>query len=698
MPRPKPGNPVSLFPFLAVLVCAMGSLILLLLVMTRKIREDQGLQQQAAVAPAAAPAAPHPPDFSPAIRILEQECEQLQEELQALQDERVRTTAGIAVLHSTQSNQKQRLSSILEQIQDLPETVSNPDLQLETEQLLAAEAVLQRQLSETEAELLHKQKHLLQLDQQIAAAELQLQERRSAILALRKQILQQQEQQVATSAFGTELEFSGSTGTTRTPLLVNVTGDGFELLPGGPRISIADMQSFPVRDNPLLSAVLAVYRVRSNDALSDRPYVLLLVRPGGSLPFYAAQRTLAEADIHFGYELLEPERQIRTGSASVAEQTAAQQAIQGCLVRRERLYSRLYALAGRGSPGETSDDERDSPSGTRRMEIRADGRVIESGTRRSPVLDGRFYAGGVAPPPSYQQTRARSYATSGRSPQPANAAAAEQLAEEFAARFAEQRREALAAEMAASQDPESTSAGPNAGNAAARPMNIDSNFDQWLNDSTDRETAFTPADTLPRQAADVPALPRPDFLQPSLPGASASAKAESAAATETTAAQDPAWLRFLAQSQKATVSPVGPSATSRIDSETAALARTAARSGSDTAIPVGMVVFLDEQHLTVGQQPTIPLQRRSADDATARLLQAVNAELSDLRSQTREELMPIVKFIVSPGAERWRLSLQKSLQQAGVRCVTTYQLTPYVQEADQSGYARVAEQDSGVPQ
>ncbi|HCP13312.1 MAG TPA: hypothetical protein DIT89_13345, partial [Planctomycetaceae bacterium] len=41
MARRHHQHSVSLFPFLAVLVCAMGSLILLLLVMTRKIRHDQ---------------------------------------------------------------------------------------------------------------------------------------------------------------------------------------------------------------------------------------------------------------------------------------------------------------------------------------------------------------------------------------------------------------------------------------------------------------------------------------------------------------------------------------------------------------------------------------------------------------------------------------------------------------------------------
>ena len=40
MSRRKTGNAVSLFPFLAVLVSAMGALILLLLVVTRKLHND----------------------------------------------------------------------------------------------------------------------------------------------------------------------------------------------------------------------------------------------------------------------------------------------------------------------------------------------------------------------------------------------------------------------------------------------------------------------------------------------------------------------------------------------------------------------------------------------------------------------------------------------------------------------------------
>ena len=62
------GNSVSLFPFLAVLVCAMGALIFLLLVVTRQIRAEaravaiQDARQQSALEPSSrAPEPPRPP-------------------------------------------------------------------------------------------------------------------------------------------------------------------------------------------------------------------------------------------------------------------------------------------------------------------------------------------------------------------------------------------------------------------------------------------------------------------------------------------------------------------------------------------------------------------------------------------------------------------------------------------------------------
>ena len=114
-------------------------------------------------------------------------------------------------------------------------------------------------------------------------------------MALREQIQSAEAQAAAVSGVQTLVEFSNSTGTTRTPIVIDVSAAGFEFLPNSVRVTMADMEKFPVRDNPLLSGILAVHQHRSGRSLTAEPYVLLLVRPGGSLPFYGAQRILTGA-------------------------------------------------------------------------------------------------------------------------------------------------------------------------------------------------------------------------------------------------------------------------------------------------------------------------------------------------------------------------------------------------------------------
>jgi hypothetical protein len=60
-------SPVSLFPFLAVLMCTMGALILLLIVISRRVREQALHAARSPVAVVQAPTAPPPlPPLEPA--------------------------------------------------------------------------------------------------------------------------------------------------------------------------------------------------------------------------------------------------------------------------------------------------------------------------------------------------------------------------------------------------------------------------------------------------------------------------------------------------------------------------------------------------------------------------------------------------------------------------------------------------------
>ena len=81
MARRHHQHSVSLFPFLAVLVCAMGSLILLLLVMTRKIRHDQQAELNTNAPPIVVT---QPVDRSAELRALELDAVALQERITQL--------------------------------------------------------------------------------------------------------------------------------------------------------------------------------------------------------------------------------------------------------------------------------------------------------------------------------------------------------------------------------------------------------------------------------------------------------------------------------------------------------------------------------------------------------------------------------------------------------------------------------------
>ncbi len=217
-----------------------------------------------------------------------------------------------------------------------------------------------------------------------------LSSRESALISLR-QIARKAEQQ--TSDMGTDqtiVEFTNSTGTRRSPILIDVTEDGFEFQPAGITVTAADMQGFPSNDNPLISGILGLHEWRHGGSLSVKPYVLLLVRPDGSLPYYSAQRFLKAADIHFGYELLEQNRQISAGQLDTDERDALRDAVLSALTRRQNLYGGVVSRIPMRPDPRTS-------SKSRQARVLPDGRVL-LGDEVKDALDGRFYAGGEAPP------------------------------------------------------------------------------------------------------------------------------------------------------------------------------------------------------------------------------------------------------------------------------------------------------------
>lgn len=667
MARRHHNNSISLFPFLAVLVCAMGSLILLLLVMTRKMRQDQYVEQTAVVESAASEV---DAELAARIAALEKQISSAELNLNSLQ-------ASAQAHRSSVDESQGRITDLETKLAQLQEKLKGTDADAvpvaesmaESRKLKAEEVALLRQLKDTEKRLLSKQQQLANAQDASNEASLALQEKHSDLLKLRDQVDEARSRLDKVSGTSTLLEFSNPTGTERTPIVVDVSGKGFEIYPNGIQITQADMEGFPVRDNPFLAAILTIHQHRSKGSVTGAPYVLLLVRPDGALPFYGAQRILMESNIHYGYELLEARELIVSGASDSTEVPLVKTSIDEALRRRENLYARLMAIAQQksGTSGPAGDPA--NGKGERRLTVRPDGRVLMEESSRQRPVDGRFYAGGVAPPQSHFQKRPVG-GYGGQNADQMTAADAEKLADEFAERYARQYESAraLAKTTIAEEGPKT----------AEKPVSATTESEESLRSPEERrfaETLFANDGSITSSLAQK--QKKSDLAK------SATTKSDPLSPQES----------LLTSSGSGDDQPAtGIPDLSRVDPDLLKRLNSGKQPSGSEMTPIGITVFVDEHHMTVDQQTAVEITPDTLDDAFVSLLTGINAEVEDRKKKPDEPVMPIVKFIVSPGGEKWRIPLAHSLKRTGIRSATVYELTPYMTTTDETGRAWVGDE------
>ena len=667
MARRHHNNSISLFPFLAVLVCAMGSLILLLLVMTRKMRQDQYVEQTAVVESAASEV---DAELAARIAALEKQISSAELNLNPLQ-------ANAQAHRSSVDESQVRVTDLETELAQLQEKLKGTDADAvpvaesmaESRKLKAEEVALLRQLKDTEKRLLSKQQQLANAQDASNEASLALQEKHSDLLKLRDQVDEARSRLAKVSGTSTLLEFSNPTGTERTPIVVDVSGKGFEIYPNGIQITQADMEGFPVRDNPFLAAILTIHQHRSKGSVTGAPYVLLLVRPDGALPFYGAQRILMESNIHYGYELLEARELIVSGASDSTEVPLVKTSIDEALRRRENLYARLMAIAQQksGTSGPAGDPA--NGKGERRLTVRPDGRVLMEESSRQRPVDGRFYAGGVAPPQSHFQKRPVG-GYGGQNADQMTAADAEKLADEFAERYARQYESAraLAKTTIAEEGPKT----------AEKPVSATTESEESLRSPEERrfaETLFANDGSITSSLAQK--QKKSDLAK------SATTKSDPLSPQES----------LLTSSGSGDDQPAtGIPDLSRVDPDLLKRLNSGKQPSGSEMTPIGITVFVDEHHMTVDQQTAVEITPDTLDDAFVSLLTGINAEVEDRKKKPDEPVMPIVKFIVSPGGEKWRIPLAHSLKRTGIRSATVYELTPYMTTTDDTGRAWVGDE------
>jgi hypothetical protein len=284
--RPDSGPSISLFPFLAVLLCTMGSLLVLLVLFSRAAQQPAGDEV------AAKAAAAHADELAVAQ-------DELAWRLQQLQSIRDRTADDLARARLQLAGVEEDARRITDELDALERTAE------------ALAAGTQPDAADAEA--------VAKLEQTLADA-------RAALDAERDDTAKKP------AAFAV-VPYVGANGTHRRPLYIECCIDGVFLQPEGIRLGPADFEGPPGPGNPLASALRAAREHIASapgetGAPQMQPYPLLLVRPSGVMAYYAAREAIQSWGSEFGYQFIDEEWQLAYPPADPALAEAERRAVE----------------------------------------------------------------------------------------------------------------------------------------------------------------------------------------------------------------------------------------------------------------------------------------------------------------------------------------------------------------------------------
>ena len=272
MRRPRPRNKgpnVSLFPFLAVLICTMGALVVLLVIVVQQARleaheaSDEHLQTD----------------------------HQTREQLETLRED---AQWRLEVLKSSQTEKQAELHEERLRLAGLEDHVRRIEKKLQ--QLKNNARAIQKPLNSTLEEQSEARRNLAML-------QMQIQHHRQELNVSKTEISKR-------SRSFSIIAYKGPNGTRRRPIFIECLADRVIIQPENVVLTENDFREPLGPSNPLASALRSI---REHHARYDiqgnwgEPYPLLIVRPSGAQAYAAARRAMKSWDAEFGYELIDNE-------------------------------------------------------------------------------------------------------------------------------------------------------------------------------------------------------------------------------------------------------------------------------------------------------------------------------------------------------------------------------------------------------
>lgn len=306
-------NAVSLFPFLAVLICAMGALILLLLVTTRRIRHQQTQKAAAVVNPveqaASLPDKPPPDANTPSPVPAPEHSEYLDAPLTPLF-----ALEPLPVLQDPNKEWRTRLQQLQSEQTKLAAAIAERESAIERiRTAAAARAGKLADLDQEQSAVDEESRTLARILERLHEQEIDADERAAF---LRREIEVAREKIANADSKFAIVPYDGRLGTVRRPIILECTRDSITFVSEGVTLTASDLDGFTPQSNPLAVCVRALtkYWARRDgkDIASEfdgEPYVLLVVRPQGTIAYYTARKLLGPSLDTFGYELVRDDQE-----------------------------------------------------------------------------------------------------------------------------------------------------------------------------------------------------------------------------------------------------------------------------------------------------------------------------------------------------------------------------------------------------
>lgn len=317
--RGKPQTGISLFPFLAVLICTMGALIVLLLCVVLQAKAN-------ASAIAAEPSPAQAPEVDE--KKLRERIEDADWRHEILAQQRQEKAEEL-------SNQRLELAHLEDHIRRLQDKWK--DLEEQARRLQSADA------SQSEAQ------------QQVAS---QMSQIAAEIAQAKQELAAAREQSKRKPRSFSIIPYDGPNGTSRRPIYIECTEEHVILQPEGFVLDARDFEGPLGPGNPLDACLRAIreYLARNPDFKQQgEPYPLLIVRPNGVLSYSAARAAMKSWDDEFGYELVEDDTQLAYPAPDPTLRMILERAVADARRRQELLAaaapSRYRGAGGDGRGG-----------------------------------------------------------------------------------------------------------------------------------------------------------------------------------------------------------------------------------------------------------------------------------------------------------------------------------------------------------